>query len=281
MKSNSNRGKYHQEHLIPEEELKCIWMNAGIISYKLCEYQYECEKCAFDTVMRRHGLEVPSLSVARLPRIRRENKIPEGQRIGQRVVDDLLTPFRHCMPQENRHHHFGHTWVDIDPPERAKIGLDSFAVRLLPQGCVVLTQAPQSHAVAGQPCCWIIRDHHALSVLAPLSGLILSVNAHVSNRPELLYQDPYGQGWLMTIRPDNLHHDLSHLMFGDTVPLWYQQDMTKLRQHVISILEEKQAIVGQTLCDGGENHADLCGVVGLKRYFEIISTLFHERMEHE
>jgi hypothetical protein len=34
------------------EMLKCIWMTSQVIEYKLCDNQFECEKCLFDKVMR-------------------------------------------------------------------------------------------------------------------------------------------------------------------------------------------------------------------------------------
>jgi glycine cleavage system H lipoate-binding protein len=33
-------------------ENKCIWMDAGVVAYKLCDQNYDCEKCSFDFVMR-------------------------------------------------------------------------------------------------------------------------------------------------------------------------------------------------------------------------------------
>ena len=32
-------------------EKRCVWMAAGIISFKLCPYNFECEDCDFNTVM--------------------------------------------------------------------------------------------------------------------------------------------------------------------------------------------------------------------------------------
>ncbi|NIO18620.1 hypothetical protein GTN42_04145, partial [bacterium] len=31
---------------------RCIWMTAGVISFKLCPLDYDCEYCEFDEVMR-------------------------------------------------------------------------------------------------------------------------------------------------------------------------------------------------------------------------------------
>lgn len=37
---------------LPEGEQKCIWMEAGVIDYKLCNEQYNCHACAFDRAMK-------------------------------------------------------------------------------------------------------------------------------------------------------------------------------------------------------------------------------------
>ncbi len=34
------------------ENLKCIWMSSGVVEYKLCDKEFECEKCSFDKVIR-------------------------------------------------------------------------------------------------------------------------------------------------------------------------------------------------------------------------------------
>ena len=279
MKSNPTQEQYAQEHLIPEGEFKCIWMNAGVISYKLCKYQYECENCLFDIAMRTDELKpsIPSwTSRTRVPTQTEGGKTLEHRGAGWRMVEDLLAPFQHCVLHENLYYHFGHTWVNSDTLEGVKIGLDDFAMKVLPQTSVVLTCAPQSRIVAGRPCCWVVKDNCALSILAPLNGVILSVNSRVSEQPDLLYQDPYGEGWLITIKPDALQDDLKNLMFGETVFWWYQQDMAKLRHYFMSIFEKNRAIVGETLCDGGERHTNLYDAVGSKMYFEMIRPFFHE-----
>jgi glycine cleavage system H lipoate-binding protein len=191
------------------------------------------------------------------------------------MIEDLLAPFQECVLHENLYYHSGHTWVNIDALEGVRIGLDDFAVKVLPQTSVILTGAPRSRIIAGRPCCWVVKDDRALPILAPLNGVILSVNSQISEQPELLYHAPYGDGWLITVKPDHLREDLSHLMFGETVSLWYQQDAAKLRRYVMSIFEKDRNIVGETLCDGGERHTNLYDMVGSKMYFEMIRTFFH------
>jgi len=43
----------------------------------------------------------------------------------------------------------------------------------------------------------------ALCVPSPLSGTVVAVNEALNERPELVNEDPYGQGWLVALRPAN------------------------------------------------------------------------------
>lgn len=38
--------------LIPAGELKCIWMVAGVLSYKLCNRAFQCDSCPLDRVLQ-------------------------------------------------------------------------------------------------------------------------------------------------------------------------------------------------------------------------------------
>ena len=38
-------------NVIPMGERKCIWMEAGAVSYKLCTNHYQCNTCEFDFAM--------------------------------------------------------------------------------------------------------------------------------------------------------------------------------------------------------------------------------------
>ena len=55
-----------------EEKHPCIWMQAGVVSKKLCRIKYDCPSCRFDRIMRRVGDENLSL--------KREGVVPKGKR---------------------------------------------------------------------------------------------------------------------------------------------------------------------------------------------------------
>lgn len=67
--------------VVPEDELECVWATAGVISYKLCPYECQCEVCPFDQVMK-------GLSFETTPYEGEDTSGDEGDSSSQ--LDDLL-----------------------------------------------------------------------------------------------------------------------------------------------------------------------------------------------
>jgi len=38
--------------VMPPGLLPCVWMSAGLVAFKLCDREGECESCPFDQAMR-------------------------------------------------------------------------------------------------------------------------------------------------------------------------------------------------------------------------------------
>jgi glycine cleavage system H protein len=55
----------------------------------------------------------------------------------------------------------------------------------------------------------------ASDVYAPISGTISAVNKALLDKPELINTDPYGEGWIFKIVPDDVS-ELESLMDADT-----------------------------------------------------------------
>jgi glycine cleavage system H lipoate-binding protein len=51
MSSNVNMNAVRGMKVIPTGERKCIWMDAGVVSYKLCTNQFQCNTCEFDRAL--------------------------------------------------------------------------------------------------------------------------------------------------------------------------------------------------------------------------------------
>ena len=48
----TDRLETNSDMLYDKSKNLCIWMTAGVISYKLCPFNYDCDNCDFDQIMR-------------------------------------------------------------------------------------------------------------------------------------------------------------------------------------------------------------------------------------
>lgn len=54
-------------------------------------------------------------------------------------------------------------------------------------------------------------DLRTQSIYSPLSGTVVEVNQAVLDNPEVAVLDPYGEGWLVKIKPSNFEEDMKTL----------------------------------------------------------------------
>lgn len=91
-------------------------------------------------------------------------------------------------------------WVRDDGP-RVSVGLTDFLQRRSGDVVSVELLQPGSDVAAGDWCCTLDTIKTAVDIGSPLDGRIVEVNAELEARPELVNEDPYGQGWLLQIEP--------------------------------------------------------------------------------
>ncbi|MFA7633296.1 MAG: glycine cleavage system H protein [Thiohalomonadaceae bacterium] len=70
---------------------------------------------------------------------------------------------------------------------------------------MVFVELPEVGVVLakGQDCAVVESVKAASDIYAPLAGEVTAVNEAVSDSPELLNKEPYGEGWLFRMRPAN------------------------------------------------------------------------------
>lgn len=95
-----------------------------------------------------------------------------------------------------------HEWVRVDGGT-ATVGITDFAQRQL--GDVVFVELPEAgRKLDAQEELGTVESVKAVSeIFTPVSGSITAVNAAVTDDPELLNTDPYGDGWLVKIKMSN------------------------------------------------------------------------------
>lgn len=95
-----------------------------------------------------------------------------------------------------------HEWVRLEG-EHAIVGITEFAQREL--GDIVFVDITSvDEEVASNEVFGTIEAVKTVSDLfMPLEGTILSVNEKLDASPELVNQDPYGEGWMVRVKVNN------------------------------------------------------------------------------
>lgn len=94
-----------------------------------------------------------------------------------------------------------HEWAKLLPDGSISVGISDHAQELL--GDMVFVELPQvgTELAAGKECAVVESVKAASDVYAPVSGKVLEVNAAVTDAPEKVNKDPYGDGWMFRLQP--------------------------------------------------------------------------------
>ena len=94
-----------------------------------------------------------------------------------------------------------HEWIRRGDDGSCQVGITDFAQESL--GDVVYVSLPTvgSQVSAGDPIGEVESTKSVSEIYAPFAGEVLGVNESLETRPELLNSDPYGEGWIASLRP--------------------------------------------------------------------------------
>ena len=92
-----------------------------------------------------------------------------------------------------------HEWVLVEDEDGAVIGISDFAQNEL--GEVVFVEAPElGEKISRDDPFGAVESVKAVSDLyAPVSGAVTEVNDALPDTPELINEDPYGEGWIIKV----------------------------------------------------------------------------------
>lgn len=230
---------------------ECVWMLAGVVDYKLCDRDYDCESCPLDKAFRDaahdHRSSHPHLATQSEP----------GDVQGYKLAPMLF-------------YHPAHVWARIEDEGTVRVGLDDFGQSLT--GRIYAVDLPaEGGPVEGSRPCWRIAHQAGETALAsPVTGTIQQVNSKLTGHPSLINRDPYSEGWALVIKPARLEECLKQLYYGRKADLWYQKDIQRLHQAVADALPASS--IGVTMQDGGSHINDFTSLLTADQMRQVISS---------
>jgi glycine cleavage system H protein len=114
-------------------------------------------------------------------------------------------------------YHPEHDWARLDASdsEIATFGITWFAQDAL--GEVVFFDPPEvgSKVTKDEPYAEVESVKAVSDVYAPLSGEIVEVNVALGDNPEVINDDPYGEGWFVKVRLSDAENEKAQLLSRD------------------------------------------------------------------
>jgi glycine cleavage system H protein len=95
-----------------------------------------------------------------------------------------------------------HEWSRLEG-DRIRVGITDFAQDQL--GDVVYVELPPEGqtVTAGEPMGEVESTKSVSDIFCPVTGRIVEVNEALESNPALVNQDPYGEGWMVVISPED------------------------------------------------------------------------------
>lgn len=113
-----------------------------------------------------------------------------------------------------------HEWLRMEDDGTLTIGITDHAQEAL--GDIVYVELPEvGDTVAVDDEVAVVESVKAASdVYAPITGEVVAINEALEDDPEIINTDPYGEGWMYRIKPDNMD-DYESLLSAEE----YQADL--------------------------------------------------------
>lgn len=102
------------------------------------------------------------------------------------------------MNPDDIKYHREHAWVRVEG-KRATIGISDFAQQQL--GDIVYVDLPEldTEVDSDSELSEIESTKATSPVVSPVSGVVVEVNEDLADSPEIINEDPYGNGWLVVL----------------------------------------------------------------------------------
>ena len=127
-----------------------------------------------------------------------------------------------------RYIHPGHTWLKLTQDGDVLVGVDDFGQSVI--GSIDEVQLPRVLCRLQQGAVgWTVRHgSRVVPMRSPVTGRVIEKNEMVLNNPSLINTSPYGDGWLLRVRPSRVSAQMGNLFTGRVATRWQDAERVDL-----------------------------------------------------
>ena len=125
------------------------------------------------------------------------------------------------MP-DDLYYHEEDTWVKVEDGN-VRVGMTDFYQKLAGETTYVDLPFEGDEIAQGDTCGKIQSAKWVGKFVSPVSGEIVEVNEKLEDDCSLINKDPYGEGWIMLVKPSQWDEEQKQLLHGGAVEGWLKQ----------------------------------------------------------
>jgi glycine cleavage system H protein len=166
-----------------------------------------------------------------------------------------------------RYFHPGHSWAMLEGSASVTVGVDDVARSFIGSVDGVEIAPKGADVRQGEPLVRLHRGARTLTLVAPLSGVLVETNSGLADHPSLLADSPFEKGWIARIAPANLALEIHNLLRGQLADRWREG----VRAQLASWFAPKMGLVLQ---DGGQLADNFGELLSDQEWEELAEKLF-------
>ncbi|MCX6232821.1 MAG: hypothetical protein NTZ33_14885 [Bacteroidetes bacterium] len=156
-----------------------------------------------------------------------------------------------------------HTWAFMEKNGYVKIGIDDFLLHITGPLNRIKMKNIGEKIMKGEPVFSIIQNGKQLTINAPISGSIKSINNQLIENSSLITTSNYNEGWIYTIEPNNWVREIQFLLIADSYKEWLKNEFMRLKDFFVNIkMANNSAYAPLILQDGGELNDNILAEFG-------------------
>jgi len=163
-----------------------------------------------------------------------------------------LSTLLSAVPQ-GIHFSKNHTWAHLLRSGEARIGICSLLISLTGRVNLKILKEPGSSVARGEVFAEISQGGKRMMIVSPVSGTVTRLNPALGEDPSPLHDDPYGKGWVCSIRPSDWLAEAGGFSVADGATAWFRKELERIRDFMAvsagKSVSEPSAVFLQ---DGGE-----------------------------
>jgi glycine cleavage system H protein len=182
--------------------------------------------------------------------------VTESENNAAHANEEILSGFH--VPATLRYH-AGHTWLLRERKNVERVGADEFAAVLAGPVDRIELPKPGHWVRQGQRVISLYRGEERIEMVSPVEGEVVEVNPEIARHPELLREDPYGKGWLMTVFAPDEEGPTRNLLPANLLRSW-------MKDAAEALYRMQPQLTGATAADGGRASRDATATLSTEQW---------------